>query len=397
MRRKQYISALLALSAIVTACNQKSETNAERNEKRAIVTQSDKVSQIPITEDSYADVSSVTTDSEARKNSQSVVTISDHLIVIDSSNGTAGVYRIKANGLAQCIQPNDDWSEFEDSDTVSGGFYPVLDWSHGQGVDWINITDDVSTDTYEIYFPPENIQFQTFDSIEPLSESDLVELQSLPNGIDDHHTAICRYELNLESYPEKKRSTAPFLQQDKVYYYRIVSTMDNIPLCDCLYTSSNRTLYVCEWEDVIGPAIASSILPISTILTKDDKLVHYSSLPSISVTETIVEPQKLVTYQEALESIDEAVSYQIEEYGGKEAYVFAVALEYSTLSEYDQTTKQVVMNDEAIAVPVWRFYYYEHGGYGDGVTFADINAVTGESIYSKEFPYGDERFFSNEI
>ena len=56
MKRKQYISALLALTALLASCSQKSTSNVERDEKRKIVTQSDNESQNQTTEDSCSDM-----------------------------------------------------------------------------------------------------------------------------------------------------------------------------------------------------------------------------------------------------------------------------------------------------------------------------------------------------
>ena len=394
MKRKQYISALLALTALLASCSQKSTSNVERDEKREIVTQSDNESQNQTTEDSCSDMAASSETTPTESNTHSVVSISDHLLVIDTSDGMAGVYRIQTEGEPQGIQPTDDWPfiwDYVDSDPNE-----PMNWCLGDDIDWINITEDVSTDTYERYFPPEGIQFQTFDSIEMLTNADLTELQSLPGMADGQHIALCRYKLDLESYPPKKKSVS-FLQQDKIYYYQVVPMMeDNIPLYGSFYTN-RMNLCVYEWDGVIEPTIGSSIQIKEDYLKNGDKMVVYFSFPSYSITETIMEPQKLVTYQEALESIDEAVEYKLGERQARSGYVFAAELVYSSLSEFDQSTLSFVTEDEAVLFPVWRFYYYEQGGYEAGVAYVDINAITGKSMYSKEFPDGDEHFFSNGI
>ena len=228
------------------------------------------------------------------------------------------------------------------------------------------------------------------------SSGDLATLGTLPGGLGANYTSTCRCELDLKSIPEELRTT-PFLKQDKVYCYVVAPQMpDNIPMYGGLYIDRTcRSVY--EWEGVIEPTIGAQVPVRRSFLTKDDKLIICMSFPSITITDTIMEPQTLCTYQEALESVDEAVSYKLGTRQAKTAYVFAVELAYTMAGEFDVSSKSLVMNNEAIVYPVWRVYYYEQGGVSDGVACVDINAITGESVYSKEYPEGDERFFSNEI
>ena len=93
----------------------------------------------------------------------------------------------------------------------------------------------------------------------------------------------------------------------------------------------------------------------------------------------------IISAEKALDSVKDAVGYVVYQQSSR-AYVFAMELAYICVTEYDEETRSFPSPNEAVLMPVWVIYFYEEDqAHNCGFNYAMVNAVNGESLYSKKY------------
>ncbi len=305
-------------------------------------------------------------------------TISDNLLILDDSGGTASVYLLRYDEKEEPVQGNSEWKASI-----------LLD----QYVCWfIGMPVEIS----RRYFPPEDIWKETIATWREVSVDDIKGSEDLPD-IENRRGHVIGMTFDLGGYPEETEMALDYsFSSEMVDYYGVPYRIDGIPVGGSGFTHAPIYLPFLSWEGVFTdtPDYYEGYASGLYDFVCSDTVAKIGVLPKYTILDTISEDAPLVDAEKALEAVEESVRYRIYNRSVVEIYVFAMELAYVCVKSYDLETKSTIHPDEAITVPVWVIYFYAKDSVNNPcIDTALINAVTGESIYSKYYYQDDPRIF----
>ena len=387
MIKGRRIVALIISLGFLCGCNSDEKKQYDpRDEVRKISTTLMQV------ETSIPDTSSIDPTKQDRLNLESWffnLEISDDMLVLNDSSGKANVYRIRYEDMAEQLQENSQWEN-------TSLLLQYTQWFSGMPIDY---------DLPKRFEPPENIWKRTMESWEIVSVDEIRESISLPD-VENRKGNVFSVTFDLDGYPQGVEMVdGHSFVSDKVKYIETPYRIDGIPVGGTGFTDRTVSWRFLEWNGVFSDTPGTCLETLQTFFVgsencledfvNDDTIVHIEPFPKHTIIETIMNDVPLISAEKALDSAKDAVGYVVYRQSSQ-AYVFAMELAYICVTEYDAETQSFPSPNEAVVMPVWVIYFYEEDQvHNCGFNYAMVNAVNGESLYSRKYSSEDDEILKS--
>lgn len=309
--------------------------------------------------------------------------ISDDLLILDDSDGTANVYRIRFDSRCEPLQENDTW-------TSTMGVAPqYAAWFGGN-----TIYDEENS----AYTPPAGIEKKTISNRSIVSVDDIENSQQLPD-VENRKGHVFCITYDMDGFPDHLSLIYEHeFTSKEIKYYIVPPRIDGIQIGRSGYTDAPSYPSMIKWEgiyrDTLGISYETMERVYHTYLSSphtfvyEDQIAEEFLFANYTILDTLMEDVPLVSAEEALQGAREAIAYQVYRHGIMSTEVYAMELVYLCASDYDMDTHTYPNPDEAILSPMWVIYFYQQDTVGNK-TFnsALVNAVTGESMYSDTYSW----------
>ena len=421
MKRVKLTLLALLLILCLVGCS-KNQTSSRQLESSAIVSgdstadiSSSSVESTLQSVDS-ATVSSTESSDPSRIDDTLPIYISDKFTVLDHDKSTASVYKVNLNYPTKEWEGNDTWTRS----------YISLAWCYGRTYysapeEWPDDPsemDNYITTCSSLSFSKAKNNILNF---ERSSVGKIPGVEKIPSSVIDLSSdeSIFAYNMDLYDYPwDVEFSSTKKLKIPQATVYYISSCVDGIP-CGITsesysgqygigLTSSEYPTY--EWEGVVKPA--HYIAPDHILQYTNGETIIYLDDTIHKIKEILVDQGKIVPVEDCFESIPDAINYDMKRIAGVSYEVYSAELRYIRLREHPHAQmissgeRLIYKEDEEfILVPVWEFSIlvkrvdalkedsskaktsdmYRYTVY--------INALTGESMYSKTHGPADEEYY----
>ena len=342
---------------------------------------------------------------------------SENFAIIDNSDGTANVYEIKLDNPFHYTTEWDDMNlpyttslPYFEADNWMGdaNLITVKDWFLGTSFNAFSLPTDNSSapreDTELItYAPPvdtfpNTVKKMHVESIGSISQWEELPFCTYPERIDSGAWVAC-FDLDGDAFPRDARPAPdkPLFypeEHDTLHMFCLADKyIDGIPVFGSLYPISYPT-GVYDYEDILQTARPTSLIARNTIPYRNgNNVVVMVRTGEFSIQSTIRSNLPIKSVYDCIDGIEDAVNYLINippvYYTIDTIHIYAAELAYLPLCNFD--VEALDFSEDAITylVPVWNIYF-EPGQYCPYCCLT-IDAITGESLYSKEYSVNDRR------
>jgi len=300
---------------------------------------------------------------------------SDNFVILDNNIEAANIYEIDvttpfhrtvewaANNAEQMYAPTfvtDNWTD-------DPNVWYVLQWSMGSG---FNCYAQKSTETD----PSDGNSLIRYD---PTAQVACIELDG-----NVFPREACFEPGEPPYFPEEFDTLHCFGLSD---YY-----INGIPLIGTLNILGVPN-GIFEYHEMVGPTYGSC----SSLFTKSggarrnhDYVVFTLQSMDFSIKSTVQKDLPIKPVLECVSGICDALDY-LPYYSAGNVEIYIAELAYLPLSELDISALDFPEDAKTYLVPVWNLYFR----YGENAGFccATIDAISGESLYSKEYGFNDPR------
>ncbi|MBR3057148.1 MAG: hypothetical protein IKG93_04170 [Clostridiales bacterium] len=376
IKRRRIVALIISLGFLCGCKSDEKNQYDPRDEVRKISTT------LMQSETSIPDTSSIDPARQDRLDLESWffdLEIRDDLLVLNDSSGKASVYRIRYEDKAEQLHENGKW---EKALLLS----QYTQWFSGMPIDH---------DLPKRFEPPEDIWKKTMESWEIVSVDEFEESISLPD-VANRRGNVFSVTFDFDGYPQGVQIVdGHSFVSNKVKYIETPYRIDGIPVGGTGFTDRTVSWRILEWSGVFSDTPGTCLETMETFFSgsensmvdfvSDDAIVHIEPFPKYTIIETIMKNVPIISAEKALDSVKDAVGYVVYQQSSR-AYVFAMELAYICVTEYDEETRSFPSPNEAVLMPVWVIYFYEEDQvHNCGFNYAMVNAVNGESLYSKKY------------
>lgn len=406
---------LLCMSVMLAACHtstgiQEAETSLPLGVTPIVTKQNAKTTDFSIVEEK-----SSSTESENVMPSDSF--FSNDFFILDNSDGYVNIYEID---VSVPMSRSQQWASehaadlfFEEINTDHWTTEPYLfnsvRWFFGTSFVYSEVEEiehGTKPDGFEddIFSPPPGITIKTTRTIQSLPFSSIPHREELPtNHVSLNKQVDCKVaclDLCNSDFPME----TGYLSSEYDTYHLVGLAdcyLDGIPIGG---TMSVIALpggdYVYEYGDLVGPTRGGTLITGETAYSRyEDTIIGVYRTRDFRVKCIVSEKQPIMPVLKCRSAIEEALLYDpfIDSCNGIQMY--AAELAYMPISEFDLQTKDFKKNGHTYLVPVWNVYYRSSDNASGitGTACVSINAITGNALYSKDYPYQDKRIYEDGI
>lgn len=323
---------------------------------------------------------------------------SDDLLVIDYGKSTVNVYRAKyGEGV----------KDFHDNTWTFSSSYDVLQWTKGS----LNKTTSPFWEADMWSVPNRAKSVNNIHNVKAVSLKDLDGGEDIAARLDvPPETKVLCWTYELNGFPWEYFNGSDWITVDKdietVKYVQMGSQyVDGLPLTGSrTFCSGNDTF---EWEGVIGPSRLTNNLfeysPEAVYSMINGDCAYCFPTNTYTITDTVLSDQEIVDPKDCLDAIKEALIYDpafssrtpsadnpfLVHVWETEVEVYMMELSYVVLDPepYEENDPNL-SSHELTLVPVWEVYFTVMDPHDTRLLQNRkimINAVTGESLYSKTY------------
>jgi len=332
----------------------------------------------------------------------------EDLVILDNSDGLASIYEIDVL-LPYSISQK--WAE--DHPTVESDLcrtvtehwkmnYDLLyaiQWFWGRSFTWNTITEENDRQKFDNliqYSPPPNTIMETVKTAHIIPISDLPYWEELPISFTDGeisstNNVIC-YDLRNEYFPQE---TSIFPDNVNTLHFVALSQyyVDNIPVNGTMETLGiPRGVF--QKKDLVGPTIGSRLLSVISIPhIINDYFFCMTKTADFKILSTVEKDKRIKPVYDCEEGIvkgSEYLGYEVDN-----IHIFAAELAYMPLSDFNISAGDFYENAHTYLIPVWNFYFRSEDV--SGFCCISVDAITGDSLYSDEYLFQDERIFGSGV
>lgn len=410
--RKRIGTILISITILTSSCNSKSDIGG--SDPSLDVTPIASSSLTESTESNLLAVSG-TRNAISSNEKEDIGTIDDLLAenfaVLDNSDGFANIYKISVDipfqrGRQWAEEHPGIFSELASIDANGWAFdYNLLfvkEWFFGKQFSCYSkeipergeIPDDVEVITYT---PPFGIAQNTLDKLCITSIDSIPGWKQLPfdaviGEISPKYQIMC-LEYSRDDFPQDAKLTpsdTPYFPQEyeNIRYVGLAEKyIDGIPVGGTLnYMAGPTGVY--EYDSILEHALGTTLLTsLSSPYINQDVAIQMMRTGGFEINEIVKEKCRVCPLEECTEGISDALTYL--PFSAGDIKIFAAELVYMPLSEFDVDKLNYSENAATYLIPVWNLYFTS--GQGIPACCITIDAITGCSIYSKEYSIQDSR------
>lgn len=339
----------------------------------------------------------------------------DNFLILDNSNGRANVYEINVTAPFQYTREWEEkngetlrqmtWFEAEDW-TGEDNLIFVKEWFLGKSFScYAKPQDEVpqADNPLIMYNSPEGTFANTIKSINGTTISSIPNGDELPfatiTGIVDPQIQVPYFTLDGTVFPRE----ACFEPGKPVYFPKdydelqliglVDKYIDGIPVLGTLNMFSIPT-GVFDYGDILQTAETIGIMTQTTIPYRNKNIVVIMTRTGdFSIKSVVKSDLPIKSVFECKEGIEDSLNYLLNvppySYSIEDVHFYAAELVYLPLSNFDVKTYDFPEDGKTYLVPVWNLYF-EAGRYCPYFCVT-IDAITGQSLYSKEYSLNDPR------
>lgn len=420
MRFRKWLSELLVCSFLfTTACHTHSsvETDEQQswpNDITPIVTNGSSRESIDNTTVApYSLPSNSPSRIEIPENMEKMFT--DDFLILDNSNGSANVYEINVDAPFHYTreweekygetQRNMTWLEAENW-TGEDNLLFVKKWFLGGSFSCYSKPQDEvpQADNPQItYNSPEDTFANTIKGIKGTTIDSIPNWDELPfvsvTETVDAHMQVPYVTLDGTVFPREacfEPGKPPYFPKDydELQLIGLVDKyIDGIPVLGALNMFSIPT-GVYDYGNILTTAETLGIMSQNTIPYRNRNIVVIMTRTGdFSIKSVVKSDLPVKSVFECKEGIEDALNYLLNVppyyYSIDDVHFYAAELTYLPLSNYDVNAYDFPEDGKTYLVPVWNLYF-EAGRYCPYFCVT-IDAVTGQSLYSKEYTLNDPR------
>lgn len=337
---------------------------------------------------------------------------SDNFVILDNNIEAANIYEIDvttpfhrtvewaANNAEQMYAPTfvtDNW--IDDSNLCF-----VLQWFMGSGFTCYSQESAEAESTGESslirYDPPSGTMKNMTETVHTIPINSIPDWEEIPitcmDGTIDPTAQVACIELDGNVFPREAcyaPGEPPYFPDecDTLHCFGLSDHYINgIPLMGTLNILGVPS-GIFEYHEMVGPTYGFC----SNLFTKrggarrnHDYVVFTLQSMDFSIKSTVQKDLPIKPVLECVDGICDALDY-LPYYSAGNVEIYIAELAYLPLSELDINTLDFPEDAKTYLVPVWNLYFR----YGENAGFccATIDAISGESLYSKEYGFNDPR------
>lgn len=419
MKTKKSISVVLVFSLLfVTACHSSSSVeNDEQSRpnditpivtsitsKESVDSQPDKTYSLPSVNPSRIEIPE---DLEKL--------FADNFIILDNSNGKANIYEIDVTApfhyTREWEEKNGEtfrqlsWFEAENW-MVDDNLIFVKEWYMGKSFQcYLNPQNEVPQgDNPQImYKAPEDTFANTTKRMKSTTISSIPNWNELPfvtvKESVDPQMLVPFVSLDGTIFPREacfEPGKPPYFPEeyDELQLIGLVDKyIDGIPVLGTLNMFSIPT-GVYDYEGILHTAETIGIMSQQTIPYRNENIVIIlTRTGDFSIKSEVKSDLPIKSVFECKEGIEDSLNYLLNNppyyYSIEDVHFYAAELVYLPLSNFDDISLDFPENGKTYLVPVWNLYF-EAGPYCPYFCVT-IDAISGQSLYSKEYSLNDPR------